>query len=117
MRCKSWSSILVLGAALVGLSPGADDKKTAPPKFTAEQIDFYEKQVQPILQKNCYKCHAGKQDSGGMKLDSRAGLLAGGDTGPAIDVKKPAASLILAAINQTGSLEMPPKGKLRQADL
>src|SRR4051794_8740761 len=82
-------------AALAGLAPGADDgKKDPPPKFTPEQVQFYEKQVRPLLRKNCYECHAGKMRQSGLKLDSRAALAAGGDSGPALDPKDPAGSLL-----------------------
>src|SRR4051812_20312954 len=108
---------LLLFAALAGLAAlaPADEKKDAP-TFSADQLAFYEKQVKPILQQNCYKCHTGKKRQGGLKLDSRASLIEGGDTGPAIDLKKPAGSLILKAINHKDGLEMPPSGKLPQAD-
>src|SRR5262249_39579519 len=102
---------------LAALAPGAGDAKQAGSKFTPEQIAFYEKQVRPILQKNCYECHVGKKHSGGLRMDSRAALLRGGDTGPAIDLKKPDESLILSAINYKDTLEMPPTGKLPKADI
>jgi mono/diheme cytochrome c family protein len=69
-------------------------------------------QVLSILEENCFQCHgnAGKT-RGGLDLTSRRGLLEGGDSGPAIDLDSPQASLFLEAINYQ-SYEMPPSGKL-----
>ena len=51
---------------------------------TREQLDFFEKRIRPVLVKHCYKCHseeAAKKDElrGGLLLDSRDGILAGGE--------------------------------------
>src|SRR5438046_2090659 len=55
-------------------------------QFTSEQLEFYQQQVLPVLTENCYKCHSHEADKikGGFVLDSREGLLKGGETGPAI---------------------------------
>ena len=52
--------------------------------FTSEQIEFFEKHVRPILAERCYKCHSAQSEKlkGGLYLDSREGLLKGGDDGP-----------------------------------
>ena len=77
---------------------------------------FFEKQVRPILVKHCYKCHAGTNSRGGLKLDTRAGLLAGGASGSAVVPRKPNESLLIRAVRYDDSeLQMPPKdagGKL-----
>src|SRR5688500_11745076 len=49
----------------------------------ADQIEFFEKKIRPVLVAECYECHAGEKKKGGLQLDSRARVLAGGDTGPA----------------------------------
>ena len=77
-------------------------------------ITFFEKKIRPMLVQECYRCHSeAKKIRGGLALDSKEGLLTGGDTGPAIvpgDVKK---SLLLKALHYTDpDLQMPPKGKL-----
>ncbi|HYG78081.1 MAG TPA: PSD1 and planctomycete cytochrome C domain-containing protein [Planctomycetota bacterium] len=74
--------------------------------------EFFEKRVRPIFSEHCFSCHslsAGK-DKGGLRMDSREALLAGGNTGPAIEPGKPEASLIVKAIRRTDpDLSMPPK--------
>src|SRR5438034_3779557 len=70
--------------------------------------------VRPILAQHCLKCHsatAGKR-KGGLSLDTRANTLHGGDTGPAVVPGKPAESLLIQAVRQTGELKMPPTDKL-----
>src|SRR4051812_24304466 len=46
-------------------------------------VDFA-KEIQPIFEAHCYACHGPEQQKNGLRLDSRAAALAGGDSGPAI---------------------------------
>jgi hypothetical protein len=82
---------------------------------TPEQIEHFEKKVRPVLAQYCYKCHSAqaRRPKGGLRLDSRAGLLKGGDNGPAILPGHPDRSRLLTALRYTDpELQMPPKGKL-----
>ena len=79
--------------------------------FSPEQIAFFETKVRPILVANCYECHAGDEPKAQLRLDSRATILAGGESGPAITPGKPDDSLLVEAIHYA-SFEMPPDGKL-----
>jgi mono/diheme cytochrome c family protein len=75
-------------------------------------VEFFEKNVRPVLVEQCFDCHsaAAKKTKGGLQLDSRAKLLAGGDTGPAIIPGKPEESLLYKAITHADSdLAMPAK--------
>jgi hypothetical protein len=78
-----------------------------------EGMAFFEQKIRPVLIKECYGCHSAgaKAVKGGLRLDSRAGVIAGGDSGPAVVPGKPEESLLLDALRYDG-LEMPPKGKL-----
>ena len=83
----------------------------------AEDVAFFEKDVLPILKTRCFQCHGGGEKlQGQFRLTSREGLLKGGELGPAISLKKPEDSLLLEAINY-GSLQMPPTGKLPDAEI
>jgi hypothetical protein len=84
----------------------------APP--SPADAEFFERQVRPVLSEYCWRCHGPKKQSAGLRLDSRAALLQGGDSGPTIDEKEPGNSLLLAAVRKTGELKMPPKTKLPQ---
>ncbi len=76
-------------------------------------VPFFEQKIRPVLVKHCYECHAAgaQKVRGGLLLDTRAGLLKGGDTGPAVVPSKPEESLLLNALRHDG-LAMPPKEKL-----
>lgn len=82
-----------------------------------EDLDFFEKEIRPLLIKHCYECHSaqGKQE-GELRLDGRGLLLHGGASGPSVVVGKPKESLLIEAI-QYRSLEMPPNGKLPDQDI
>src|SRR5438034_7114731 len=75
-------------------------------------VDFFERQIRPVLSEHCWSCHGPKKQTAGLRLDTRAGLLRGGESGPAIDVKEPGKSLLLSAVRHDGELKMPPKKKL-----
>lgn len=92
--------------------PALADDKPASGQATAEQIEFFEKQVRPLLAEHCFKCHGPKQQKSGLRVDHIATLLSGGDSGPAIVPHKPDDSLLIDAVRYN-SLEMPPDGKLR----
>jgi mono/diheme cytochrome c family protein len=82
-----------------------------------EQAAFFEKEVLPILKANCFKCHGNGKARGGLSLASRAGVLKGGDRGPAVSLTRPEESLLLKAIHYQGGLEMPPDGRLKPAEI
>jgi hypothetical protein len=80
---------------------------------TAEQLRFFETAVRPVLAEHCQKCHGEKKQWGGLRLDSRQALLAGGENGPVIVPGQPEQSRLIRAVRQTDDeLSMPPEGKL-----
>lgn len=107
---------LVLCCLFAGLVLASDD---APKAATPDQVAFYEKEVKPVLTAHCLKCHGAEEKiKGGLNLTSRAEVLKGGDTGPAFDEKNPKESILLKAIHfKDEHLQMPPKGKLPDADV
>ena len=78
----------------------------------AEDAAFFETHVRPVLAEHCWSCHGPKKQTAGLRLDSRAAMLKGGENGPALDETKPEQSLLLKAIRHEGDLKMPPKVKL-----
>jgi hypothetical protein len=97
---RPWSVAAVLLAA-----PAFATDKPAP-----EAVEFFEARIRPVLTEQCFSCHGEKKQSGGLRLDSKAAVLTGGDTGPALVPGKAADSLIVKAIRHEGDLKMPPKG-------
>src|SRR5262249_6385940 len=87
----------------------------ADPPPTADQLAFFEKKIRPVLATQCYSCHSAeaKKDRGGLRLDTRQGLLRGGDSGPVLVPGDPEKSLLIRALrHQDKDLRMPPKEKL-----
>ncbi len=81
-------------------------------KLTDEQLNFFEAKIRPVLVDQCYSCHSAESRDvgGGLQVDHRAGLLKGGDNGPAVVPRQPQKSLLLTAIKHSDrDLIMPPK--------
>lgn len=84
-----------------------------------EGLTFFEKSIRPVLVKHCYECHSAEAAArgklqAGLLLDTKQGMLTGGESGPAVvpgDAKK---SLLVAALRYE-SYEMPPSGRLPAA--
>jgi len=86
---------------------------------TREQVEFFEKQVRPLLVEHCYSCHSQAKGSlgGDLALDSRAALLEGGGSGPAVIPGNPEKSPLIKAIGYAGKLKMPKKYKLKDQEI
>lgn len=82
--------------------------------FAADGIEFFEKQVRPLLAAKCHSCHSSKskQTFAGLALDSRAGLARGSDSGPVIASGRPEDSKLIRAIQGKTPVPMPPTGRL-----
>ena len=110
----------VLALTLLVVLSGA--ARAEEPKFTAEQVAFYEKEVAPVLKANCLKCHGNdeKKIRGGLRMTNRAAILKGGDNGPVVDFAKPDRSVLLLAIRNkrpNAGEVMPPTGAMPEKDV
>ena len=103
---RLWCLVLVL--LVVATARGAADEAG---------VEFFEKRIRPVLVEQCYECHnSADKSEGGLALDHRAGVLEGGDSGPAVVPGKPGESLLIKAIrHQKGSPRMP-KASAKLAD-
>ena len=112
---------LHLAAFLASTSSVFAIEAAATDGISAEQRDFFEKKIRPVLADKCYKCHA--QDSekikGGLTLDTRDGIRRGGDNGAAVEPGNLKDSLLIEALRyENKDFAMPPKkegGKLSDA--
>ena len=78
----------------------------------SEQNDFFESKVRPLLATKCLVCHSDSARAG-LRLDSRAAVLKGGKSGPAIIPGDPANSLLIQAVaHKHATLRMPPGPEL-----
>ncbi len=105
-------AIIIFGALVVPARMMADSPDDSL-EFTGGGIEFFEREVRPILAEHCYSCHSSRSEKlqAGLSVDSRAGLLKGGDSGPSMVPGDARASLLIEAVRYE-SYEMPPKGKL-----
>ncbi|MGY8770566.1 MAG: PSD1 and planctomycete cytochrome C domain-containing protein [Pirellulales bacterium] len=101
--------MLTLGIASGILTSTAWAQTTLP----KDQEAFFEKNIRPALVKYCYECHSEENGKtrGGLLVDTRDGLLQGGDSGPSIDGKIASDSVLYDAITW-GDYKMPPKNKM-----
>jgi mono/diheme cytochrome c family protein len=99
--------LLVASATLLAARPAGADP------VPAEAAEFFEAKVRPVLAESCVRCHGPKKQSSGLRLDSRAAVLEGGENGPAIVPGDPDKSLLIQAVRYAHEdYKMPPKAKL-----
>ncbi|WP_439631898.1 PSD1 and planctomycete cytochrome C domain-containing protein [Gemmata sp.] len=103
--------------AILAITPGLS--RAADPAPTPAAIEHFEKKVRPVLVEHCAKCHGAdpKKIKGGLSVASRADLITGGDTGTAVVPGNPDKSPLVQVMRYEGEMKMPPKGKLRDADI
>src|SRR3989449_11438672 len=88
---------LICGMSMVARGAiTAEQAKMLPPLAT-HTVDFA-KEIKPILEASCVKCHGRGKDKGGLRIDTRETLLKGGDSGPAVVPGKSAESLLIALV-------------------
>src|SRR5437763_6100247 len=111
MLSKLWSTWSAVSSFLLAASCQFSLRAA---ENAAAGVEFFENKIRPVLVDNCYKCHSAQSEKvkGGLLLDTREGLLKGGDTGPAIMPGDPEKSLLIKAVRYTDpDLQMPPKKK------
>ena len=107
MRCGILGITILLATASASL---------ADPVVERQRLEFFETKIRPVLVEHCYECHAvdSKKLRGGLLVDSRQGLLDGGESGPAVVPGDPGKSLLISALKHD-DFEMPPKKTLSAA--
>ncbi|HYH65927.1 MAG TPA: PSD1 and planctomycete cytochrome C domain-containing protein [Urbifossiella sp.] len=97
----------VFGGMLLSSAPNLRSAADEPPNAPG-----YEKSIQPLLEKRCYSCHGAKGTKGGLRLDSRAHAMKGGNSGPVIVAGRSGKSELLARVtSDDDDLRMPPRGE------
>lgn len=101
-----WLAILGAPALLRAAAPAAD-------------LEFFETRIRPLLAENCFKCHSATSEKlkGGLHLDTRAGMLKGGESGPSLVPGQPDESRLIQAVRyKDEKTAMPPKKAGGRAD-
>lgn len=111
----------VSGAAISCLFAGEGETPVTAPATAepdAASVEFFEKQVRPVLSARCFQCHGPEKQESDLRLDSRAATLHGGLSGPAVVPGKLGESLLIDAIGYTNDdRKMPPKAKLPEQEI
>ena len=105
---------------ICSLVPGLCDGEEPAGADRQAATEFFEKKIRPLLVQHCDECHSTDKadESGHLALDNRAALLAGGTRGPIVIGGKPDESLLIKAVRYLDpKLQMPPDGKLAEADV
>ncbi len=111
MRTACLSMALWLMGSLLAPVWGAD------PAGEMTGDEFFERKIRPLLAQHCFSCHGRGQKKGGLGLDSREAILAGGESGAVAVPGKPEASMLLAVVTYQGDIQMPPSGKLTDDEI
>ncbi len=78
-----------------------------------EQLEFFEKQVRPLLVEHCSECHGAKKSEAGLRLDTKRGFMKGAETGPIVVAGNVDGSRLMKVLSyRDGETQMPPKAKL-----
>ena len=104
IRSGGWRRLAVLLIASISATARAADDDAG--------IALFEAKIRPVLIKECYSCHAAgaKSIKGGLRLDSREAVRAGGESGPILAPGKPEESLLVDMVSGDAP-EMPQKDK------
>lgn len=95
---------------LIATQKGLIERQRNGGKRVVKQVSF-EEDVAPILKESCLQCHS-NNPRGRLRLDTFAGMKAGGQTGPLVVVGNPAASLLINRIaNPQANRRMPQNGQ------
>jgi hypothetical protein len=109
--------LCALGLAAAALAQDKDSNKvdidvSKLPPVSSKTGVTYDTDIKPIFEKSCFPCHNAKnpKPKGGLRLDSLAAVLKGGEDGPAIVVGNSAKSALVANVAHLGDEDdyMPP---------
>jgi len=114
-RTMSLNRILLLSslsAAALGLCAADFDAAKLPPASTQAGVT-YEKDIKPLFERSCFKCHGAEKQKGKLRLDSLEATLKGGSNGPGFEKGASAKSTFVASVAHLMSEDenMPPEGK------
>ena len=84
---------------------------------TAEDIEFFEKKIRPILATKCQACHSTQVKTAELDLSSAQGFVMGGASGPLVVHDNPTESKLLKVVSYEEKLKMPPMGKLAPQEI
>ena len=106
-----FSSVLLLSAPVLFAAPEPPVDESKLPAPASQQIDFA-RDIKPIFDASCLRCHSPPKPKSGFRLDNRESALKGGENGidivPGNSAKSP---LIHFTAGLVSDMVMPPPGK------
>lgn len=100
-----------LGLSLISSSAADPDVSKLPPASDKKGLS-YAKDIKPLFEKSCFKCHGAEKQKGKLRLDSLDAALKGGENGKSITPGDSAKSTLVHSIARLNEDEaMPPEGK------
>jgi mono/diheme cytochrome c family protein len=107
---KNISALILVGVVGSGLSALAAIDLSKLPAASSQKDVTYDKDIKPVFEASCFRCHGEKNPKGGIRLDSLEGALKGGKEGKIIEVGKSEKSQLVLAVSQLDpKTAMPPK--------
>ncbi|HEX7471436.1 MAG TPA: c-type cytochrome domain-containing protein, partial [Verrucomicrobiae bacterium] len=107
---KNISALILAGVVGSGLSALAAVDLSKLPAASSQKDVTYDKDIKPVFEASCFRCHGEKDHKGGIRLDSLEGALKGGKEGKIIEVGNSEKSQIVLAVSQLDpKTAMPPK--------
>ena len=102
--------VAVIAASTSAFAADVDVSKL-PPAAQREGVT-YEKDIRPIFEKSCFKCHGPEKHKGDRRLDSLETTLKGGENAPNLVKGNSGKSTLVHSIARLNDDEaMPPEGK------
>lgn len=84
---------------------------------SAEDVEFFEKEIRPLFAAKCQMCHSAQLKTAELDLSSAEGFVHGGASGPLVNTENPAESSLLKVISYDEKLKMPPMAKLADEEI
>src|SRR5437870_5456886 len=117
---KTGPASIVLGLAMAASSLKAADEKWDIKNLDASKLPApagmkgvtYAKDIRPLFEASCFRCHGEEKQKGDLRLDSLAAVLKGGEDGKVVVPGNSKKSLLVFAVAQVDDeIAMPPKRK------
>jgi mono/diheme cytochrome c family protein len=115
IACALATFVMAGALRLAAESAPARSQTDQPSAPTRAQVEFFEAKIRPVLFDTCGECHLDDEE-GGLRVDSRERLLAGGESGPALVPGDPDKSLLLQAMRRDPGAPRMPKGDPKLSD-
>jgi hypothetical protein len=111
-RGRAFLAVLAVLSLSIHEQCARAESPAAPGDPAAAQLAIYSEKIRPLLAERCFSCHGGLKQEAGLRLDTVALMVEGGESGGVVTKGDPAASLILERVSDTDPVtRMPPEGE------